>query len=155
MDDCSNIPALGYAEFSDWLRRLVGDQRIPVSGSIDVTMRCNLRCQHCYIPCETRAAQSEPEPELSLAEIQRMLDEFADAGCFWLLLTGGEPFLRKDFLDIYAHAKRKGMVLTIFTNGTLLTPQTADYLRNCAINWQISLYGATQATYERVTGIPG
>jgi len=117
-------------------------------------MRCNLRCQHCYIPPERRA--SRRDPELSLAEIKRILDEVTDAGCLWLLLTGGEPLLRKDFLDVYSYAKHKGLILTIFTNGTLLTPRIADYLAEWRpFNVEITLYGATQETYERVTGIPG
>jgi radical SAM protein with 4Fe4S-binding SPASM domain len=74
----------------------------------------------------------------------------------WLLLTGGEPLLRRDFLDIYDYARRKGLILTLFTNGTLITRRIADYLAESRpFNIEISLYGATQETYERVTGIPG
>ncbi len=154
MEDCSSITQLGYGEFSQWLHRKVGNQHIPISGSMEVTMRCNLRCQHCYIPPERRAGKSEPE--LSLAEIQRILDELADAGCLWLLLTGGEPLLHRDFLDIYRYARGKGIILTLFTNGTLITERIADYLAEWRpFNIEITLYGATQATYERVTGIPG
>ena len=64
--------------------------------------------------------------------------------------------LRKDFLDIYQDAKRKGFIISIFTNGTLLTKRIVEHLaewRPFAI--EISIYGATQATYERVTGRPG
>jgi radical SAM protein with 4Fe4S-binding SPASM domain len=154
MDDCGSIPQLGYGEFSEWLHRRVGNQRIPISGSLEVTLRCNLRCQHCYIPGERRASRSERE--LSLAEIERILDEVTDAGCLWLLLTGGEPLLRRDFLDIYAYARGKGLILTLFTNGTLVTQRIADYLAEWRpFNIEITLYGATQETYERVTGIPG
>ena len=154
MDDCSGLSDLGYGEFSEWLHRKVGDQRIPISGSLEVTLRCNLRCQHCYIPGERRL--SRKERELSLGEIQRILDEITDAGCLWLLLTGGEPLLRRDFLDIYTYAKRKGLLLTFFTNGTLVTRRIADHLAEWRpFNIEITLYGATQETYERVTGIPG
>ncbi len=154
MDDCSGIPQLGYGEFSDWLHKRVGNQRIPVSGSLEVTMRCNLRCQHCYIPVERRARHTKGE--LSLPEIQRILDEITDAGCFWLLLTGGDPFMRPDFLEIYAYARRKGLILTLFTNGTLLTREAADYLAEWRpLSIEITLYGSTQETYEKITGIPG
>lgn len=117
-------------------------------------MRCNVRCEHCYLPFSQRAGPRLGE--LSLPEIQRIFSEIADAGTLWLLLTGGEPFLRKDFLDIYDDAKRKGFILSVFTNGTLLNEAIADHLaewRPFAI--EISLYGATQETYERVTGVPG
>ena len=154
MEDCSGIPQLGYGEFSERLHQKVRNQRIPISGSLEVTMRCNLRCQHCYIPAEQRASRNAHE--LSLAEIQRILDELTDAGCLWLLLTGGEPLLRRDFLDIYTYARRKGLILTLFTNGTLITPHIADVLAQWRpFNIEITLYGATQETYERVTGIPG
>jgi len=154
MEDCSSTTELGYAEFSEWLHQRVGDRRIPISGSLEVTMRCNLRCQHCYIPGEHRA--NHDERELSRTEIERILDEITGAGCLWLLLTGGDPFMRSDFLDIYAFARRKGLILTIFTNGTLITPKIADYMAEWRpFKFEISLYGATRETYERVTGIPG
>jgi radical SAM protein with 4Fe4S-binding SPASM domain len=94
--------------------------------------------------------------ELTCGEICGILDQVVDEGCLWLLLTGGEPLLRRDFLDIYTYAKRKGLIVTLFTNGTLLTPRIADHL----IEWrpfvvEITLYGRTQATYERVTGVAG
>jgi radical SAM protein with 4Fe4S-binding SPASM domain len=154
MDTCSSLPQQKYGEFSQWLHRRVGNQHIPVLGSLELTFRCNLRCQHCYLPLERRT--SPGVGELSLVEIQRLLDEVTDLGCFWLLLTGGEPLLRPDFADIYTYAKRKGLIMTLFTNGTLLTPPLADLLAEWRpFNIEITLYGATQATYERVTGVPG
>jgi len=154
MDECGRLPQLGYGEFSEWLHRRVGNQRIPISGTIEVTQRCNLRCQHCYIPTADRSRRKADE--LSLAEIQRILDEVTDAGCLWMLLTGGEPLMRRDLLDIYTYAKRKGLIVTLFTNGTLLTPRIVDYLAEWRPFYvEITLYGATQETYERVTGIPG
>lgn len=152
--DCPSLTNLGYGAFSEDLHAKAGQQRVPLNGSFEVTLRCNVRCQHCYIPFDERAGSSQDE--LSLVEIERIFSEMADAGCLWLLLTGGEPFLRKDFLKIYDSAKRKGFILSVFTNGTLLTEKIADHLaewRPFAI--EISLYGATQATYERVTGVPG
>jgi radical SAM protein with 4Fe4S-binding SPASM domain len=100
-----------------------------------------------------RAAQLS---ELTFDEHCRILDEISDAGCFWLLFTGGEIFARKDFLDIYTYAKRKGFLITLFTNGTLINPKIADYLAE----WQpfsieITLYGKTKETYEKLTGVPG
>lgn len=152
--ECHSIGNLAYGAFSEHLHAKLSQQRLPLNGSLEVTMRCNLRCEHCYIPFSQRAGARQGE--LSLPELKRIFSEIADAGCLWLLLTGGEPFLRKDFLEIYTAAKQKGFIITIFSNGTLLTEQIADYLaewRPFAI--EISLYGATQSTYERVTGVPG
>jgi radical SAM protein with 4Fe4S-binding SPASM domain len=89
-------------------------------------------------------------------DIQRILDEIKDAGCLWLLLTGGEPLLRRDFLEIYPYAKKKGFLLTLFTNGTLLTPRLVDVLQEWRpFNIEITLYGFSQATYECITGVRG
>ncbi|OGO27716.1 MAG: hypothetical protein A2Z16_07110 [Chloroflexi bacterium RBG_16_54_18] len=152
--ECSSIQPLSYDIFSAALHTRLRQERVPLNGSLEVTLRCNLRCEHCYVPFSQRAGTSQGE--LSLPEIRGLFSEIADMGCLWLLLTGGEPFLRRDFLDIYDDAKHKGFIITIFTNGTLINERIADHLaewRPFAI--EISLYGATQATYERVTGVPG
>jgi radical SAM protein with 4Fe4S-binding SPASM domain len=152
--DCEQFPKIAYGEFSERLHQKAASLHIPISGSIEVTQRCNLRCTHCYIPFSTR--KGPQQPELSLSEIQHILDEIKEAGCMWLLLTGGEPLLRRDFPDIYTYAKRKGFILTLFTNGTLLTPRIADTLAEWRpFNIEITLYGYSQATYERITGVPG
>lgn len=152
--ECLEIPQFQYGALSEELHVRSVQQRIPISGSLEVTQRCNLRCVHCYVPLARRTGPRQHE--LSLVEIQHLLDEIAEAGCLWLLLTGGEPFQRKDFLEIYAYARQKGFITTLFTNGTLLTPAIADYLADWRpFSIEISLYGATQATYESVTGVPG
>ena len=152
--DCPSLINVGYGAFSEYLHVKSNQERVPLNGSFEVTMRCNVRCEHCYLPLAQRAGSRQDE--LSLAEMERILAELAEAGCLWLLLTGGEPFLRKDFLEIYDSAKRKGFITSIFTNGTLLTEAIVDHLAEWRpFGIEISLYGATQATYERVTGVPG
>jgi radical SAM protein with 4Fe4S-binding SPASM domain len=125
--------------------------RLAYLGTIEMTPYCNLKCRHCYV------TQSKMEGHLlSSAELHRIIDEIAAEGCLWLLLTGGEPMLREDFLDIYTHSKKKGILTTVFTNGTLITPEIARYLHDLPPEkLEISIYGATQATYESVTGVPG
>jgi radical SAM protein with 4Fe4S-binding SPASM domain len=89
-------------------------------------------------------------------EVIRFLDQIGEAGCLWLLLTGGEPLLRDDFLPLYLHAKKKGFLVTLFTNGTLITPDLANRLADWKPHSvEITLYGATRETYERVTEVPG
>ena len=73
---------------------------MPVSGAFDLTYRCNLRCVHCY--CGHATAQSPAQgAELGTDEVLRLLAEAADAGCLQLVLSGGEPLLRRDFAQIY------------------------------------------------------
>jgi len=80
----------------------------------------------------------------------------AAAGCLWLLYTGGEILVRKDFLDIYDYAKKTGFLITLFTNATLVTPAVAEHLATWSpFSIEISLYGRTAATHDRVTGVAG
>ena len=100
--------------------------------------------------------QAARSREMTTEEHFQMLDELVEMGCFWLLYTGGEIFARKDFLEIYTYAKKKGFLITLFTNGTLITEKIADYL----VEWppfaiEITLYGRTRETYEALTQIPG
>jgi radical SAM protein with 4Fe4S-binding SPASM domain len=79
-----------------------------------------------------------------------------DSGMVFLLLTGGEVFLRPDFFELYTPLTRMGLILTLFTNGTLITEDLAARLAEAPPSCtEITLYGATEATYEAVTGVPG
>jgi radical SAM protein with 4Fe4S-binding SPASM domain len=149
------IPSIRYDEFIRDFSDRITKQRIPANGSIEVTARCNLRCAHCYInlPSDDHKAQ---EKEMTSHRIYHILEQMADEGCLWLLLTGGEPFIRPDFTDIYKYAKNKGMLITLFTNGTLITPEIADFLAEWpAFSIEITMYGRTRETYEEVTNTPG
>jgi radical SAM protein with 4Fe4S-binding SPASM domain len=144
-----------YTDFSAQLHGLMFANRVPANATIEVTRRCPLQCVHCY----NNLAMGDVEArrgELSYEEHCDLLDQMADLGCLWILYTGGEIFARKDFFSIYTYAKKKGFLITLFTNGTLITPGIADGL----VDWrpftiEITLYGATRDTYERLTGIPG
>lgn len=143
-----------YADLSRSIHQHYSGQRAPLEVSIEVTRRCPLECLHCYnnLPMGDLQARSR---ELSKEEHFKLLDQLAQLGCLWLLYTGGEIFARKDFLEIYTYAKKKGFLITLFTNGTLIGERTADYLRQ----WppfaiEITLYGRTKETYEALTGIP-
>ena len=127
-------------------------QRIPFSGSLALTHRCNLNCLHCYAREDGSAAPAE----LTTKQWQGIIGEIRDAGCLYLLLTGGEPLLRDDFHEIYATARRGGFLVTVFSNGTLLSERVISLFREMPPRLvEISLYGATAATHDRVTGLPG
>jgi len=144
-----------YGELSGSIHSHFLGQRAPVEVAIEVTRRCPLECLHCYnnLPMGDLPARNR---ELSKEEHMRMLDELADLGTFWLLYSGGEIFARKDFLEIYTYAKKKGFLITLFTNGTLINEKIADYLAEWPpFSIEITLYGRTKETYEALTGIPG
>lgn len=150
MTECP-IPSIGLDDFHDSLIAKAGQTRTAYCGTIEVTPYCNMKCVHCYIThCNWNAEI------LSYAELCHIIDEIAEEGCLVLLLTGGEPLVRNDFLDIYTYAKKKGIFVILFTNGTLVTPEIARYLHD----WppravEISIYGATKETYESITGVAG
>lgn len=153
--ECPHIPEIRYGEFSKQLYTKVAKQRIPISGTIEITHRCNLDCIHCYcnLPISDKKAAQQ---ELNYEEICDIINQVAQEGCLWLCFTGGEPLIRKDFIDIYAYAKNKGFIVTLFTNGTLITPEIANYLKRWPpFSVEISLYGITRDTYESVTRISG
>jgi radical SAM protein with 4Fe4S-binding SPASM domain len=140
---------IGSAELVNRLSSQPGD--FPIAGSIELTLRCNVRCRHCYIlyPGATSG-------EMSTDEVKAILDRLAEKGVLFLLLTGGEIFARCDFREIYLHAKRLGFLLTLFTNATLIDEETADFLAE----WpprriEVTIYGHTEETYEKVTGVRG
>src|SRR6266571_4150344 len=140
---------LSYNEFGALMMREGGVSRLPLSGSFELTFKCNLRCVHCYIP------DYSGRNEMSTEEIKRILSEAADEGCVWMLLTGGEILCRSDFPEIYLHAKRQGFLLTLFSNGTLLDERIADLLaEDPPFGIEITLYGLSDATYLKTTGFP-
>jgi radical SAM protein with 4Fe4S-binding SPASM domain len=144
-----------YGEFSLALHKHFGNKRVPVEVSLEVTRRCPLDCQHCYnnLPMGDLAARNQ---ELTKEEYFAILTELADMGVIWLLFTGGEIFARKDFLEIYTFANKKGFLITLFTNGILINEKIADYLRRFPpFSIEITLYGRTKQTYEALTQLPG
>lgn len=153
--ECTHIPVKNIEEF---VKRIYGSapgRRIPITGSIEVTARCNLRCAHCYINLSACDHEAK-DRELKTEEFYGIIDQIADEGCLWLLFTGGEPFIRQDFMDIYTYAVKKGLLVTLFTNGTYITPEIADRIAELPpLSIEITLYGSTKETYESVTGIPG
>ena len=139
--------------------RLIGvasRAHIPLSVLFEVTHRCNLGCEHCYLTEGPVGRPRPTRPELPLEEIRRVLDQIAEAGALFLTLSGGEVFIRRDFLPIVAHARSCGLSVTIFTTGTLLTPETATGLAGLhPLSVEVSIYSARPDVHDRITRIPG
>lgn len=150
MSGCAGIPREAYSIFSERMHRKVSDDRVPIVGGLELTIHCNLRCVHCY------CGDLKPVGGLDTEEVKDIVDQLADAGTMWLLLTGGEPLLRKDFAEIYLHVKKRGIFPAVFTNATRITPEIARMFAEWRpFGIEVSLYGATRETYEKVTGIEG
>jgi radical SAM protein with 4Fe4S-binding SPASM domain len=149
-------PPLVEVTLNEFLAEIQAEERrVPLQGTLETTFRCNLSCVHCYVN-EPAADVAVRARELSLLELQDVVDQIVAAGCLHVLFTGGEVLLRPDFADIYLYAIRHGLQVTVFTNGTLVTEAVADLLdRYRPHSVEVSLYGMTRETYERVTRVPG
>lgn len=153
--DCEPTRWLTNSEFMKRLTDRAHSERIPLSGGVDLTSRCNLKCLHCYIE-SPGGRRRYPLNALSTDRLLSILDEVAAAGCLFFLLTGGEPLTHPDFVRVYRHAKRRGLIVSLFTNGTLVDHEIVALLQELP-PWsvEISLYGATRETYEAITRVPG
>jgi len=115
------------SEFFESLLERARRERIPLMGGIELTSRCNLRCVHCYCGDKRDSAAGDG---LSTTRTLRLLDELADAGCMFLIFTGGDPLLRDDFRRIYRHARAAGTIVSVYTNGSLVTPEIEQAFRD-------------------------
>ena len=150
MGQRTKIEEISESRFWSTLSQKAVQQRVPVQAMIELTYGCNLRCVYCYNP--THKAKGE----LATQKIKAIIDQLAEEGCLQLAFTGGEIFTRRDGFQIFEYAKKKGFSLTLYTNATLITPEKADRIQALKPHRvEISIYGATQQTYERVTRIPG
>jgi len=141
--------------WAEGLRRKSAEQRVPLAAMLELTSRCNLRCVHCYLgPQEVQ--QTTRAAEMTTADVCGVLDQLAEAGCLYLTITGGDPMMRRDFIDIYRHARERGLLVSVFCDGILVHDRVLAIFRELPPRRvEISLYGATAETYERVTRVPG
>ncbi|MGA7306133.1 MAG: radical SAM protein [Rhodothermales bacterium] len=100
----------------------------PSLVSWNLTRKCNLKCPHCYLEAGEAAGE-----ELSTEECLGLIDEFRRLGTEMLILTGGEPLLRRDIYDIASHASAAGMWVVMGTNGVLVNDHVADKMIECGV----------------------
>lgn len=97
--------------------------RAPLIVWFEITRSCNLPCKHCYVE-----AGRPRRDELATKEVFAVLEQLRDVGVFALVLVGGEPMLRPDFMDILHYAHELGFVISVATNGTQITQEAIDRL---------------------------
>jgi AdoMet-dependent heme synthase len=132
-----------------WLFHKSVALRVPLSVHIDLTMRCNERCIHCYRVIEKR-------PELTTDELKALLEDVARAGTLYLTFSGGEVFLRADLFELIEHARRLHFDVRLKSNALLVTPEKAARLRSLGVRQvDISIYSVDPAVHDWVTKVPG
>ncbi|MFP3866559.1 MAG: heme b synthase [Desulfobacteraceae bacterium] len=118
----------------------------------EITRRCNLACAHC----RAAAGQGPYAGELTTEEGRALLDDLAGMGQVVVILTGGEPLLREDLLELAAYGTSLGLRMVAATNGTLLTPKIATDLKGAGIQRvSISIDGAEAASHDRLRQVSG
>jgi len=126
--------------------------RLPLSGSIDLTYRCNNNCRHCWLRIPPGAP--EKQDELSFDEICHIVEEARSMGCRHWSISGGEPMLRPDFAEIFDYITSRSASYSINTNGTMITPEIAQLMKRKGSK-MVALYGATEAVHDHITRNPG
>lgn len=142
-------------EFSLWEKMKKNRGRAVISFDLEITSRCNNDCAHCYInlPAGDKEARQK---ELTLEQISSIADQAAELGALWCLITGGEPLLREDFFAVYMLLKKKGLLVSVFTNACLVTQKHADFFKKYPPrDIEVTVYGVTKETYEKISRKPG
>jgi radical SAM protein with 4Fe4S-binding SPASM domain len=125
------------------------DLGVPLGIHLDVTYRCNERCVHCYL-------DHDDQGEMTTAEIKNILDQLAEAGTFFLTLSGGEVLMRRDFFEILEHARRLMFNVRIKTNGVMIGVAEAQRMRELGVEQvQISVYSHRPEVHDAITKLPG
>ena len=119
----------------------------------EITRRCNLSCVHCR---SSSSLEIEGHPDFSLAEARRVLDDIHSYASPVVVLSGGEPLLRKDVFDIADHGTGLGLRMCMATNGTLVTQETCRNIKATGIKMvSLSLDGASAPVHDDFRNQPG
>lgn len=139
----------------DYLFQKASIKKIPLSGTFELSPVCNFSCKMCYVRKTQESISSEGKRLHTAEEWITLAKECKEAGMLYLLLTGGEPFLYPDFRYLYETLHNMGIVISINTNGTMIDADTVSWLKDHApARVNITLYGASARTYERICGNP-
>lgn len=123
---------------------------IPISGTFELTARCNFSCPMCYV----HLCNARQEDELTARQWLELAQQARDQGMIFALLTGGEPFVRKDFFEIYRGMKAMGLMISINTNASIITEEILEQLlQDPPVRMNISLYGGCAETYRKMCGV--
>lgn len=116
---------------------------------IELTYKCNLSCKHCY-------ADTCSKKEMSTKQVKNIIDQLSEMNVMYLTFTGGEVFVRKDFIDIFDYAIEKGFVIEIFSNGVNVNDNLIKHIADSHIKcFHCSLYSYRADVHDEITGIKG
>jgi AdoMet-dependent heme synthase len=133
----------------DEMNQKAGARGIPLSAHIDITWRCNERCVHCYLDHDGKG-------EMSTEEIKGVIRQLADCGTFFLVISGGEPLLRRDCFEFLEYSRALRFNVKLKTNAVMIGPKEAARLKKLGIEQvQISVYSHRPEVHDAITKLPG
>ena len=125
---------------------------LPIGGNFELTARCNFNCPMCYVHLNQEDIDAQGQ-ELTTEQWIDLARQARDQGMVFVLLTGGEPFVRKDFFEIYHAMKQMGLLISINSNGSMLSGEIREkLLADPPVRINISLYGGCAKTYQDMCG---
>lgn len=147
-------PACRRMEWMDPFYKTVWEKAyadaIPISGTFELTPRCNFNCRMCYVHLKEDQIPRYGK-ELSAKEWIRIAQEAREAGTTWLCVTGGEPLMHPEFETIWRELTRMGFFITLQTNASLIRGKMEKLLEECPPGGvKITLYGSNDQVYEDV-----
>lgn len=127
---------------------------LPIAGNFELTARCNFNCSMCYVHLKQEDIDAQGR-ELTAEQWIDLVRQAKERGMVFALLTGGEPFVRKDFFEIYHAMKKMGIMISINSNGSMLDGEILQgLLEEPPFRINISLYGGSNETYCTMCGRP-
>jgi radical SAM protein with 4Fe4S-binding SPASM domain len=119
------------------------------TSTIELTERCNFSCIHCY----NRPKDITCTKDLTLTQLKKLIDGLVEMECLFLVITGGEPLVHKDFRELWEYAYKQGLLITLFTNGLLIDDDLIEFFRKYPpYSVEVTMYGFSDKTYEKITG---
>lgn len=139
---------------TEYLHAQAARAGIPLNGTFELTPLCNMNCRMCYVRMSP-AQQEAIHPLRTAKEWLALGEEAKQAGMLYLLVTGGEPFLRPDIREILSALHWMGLILSVNTNGTLINEVVVEWLKETPpVRVNLTLYGASNETYARLCRNP-
>lgn len=157
-----NLTLINAASLKDYLTHLFsfcmyyfllkGKSPFPLNITLDLTYNCNLKCKFCFLNFLGRSNFMQDKPYLTYEEIERLIISLKGRATTFLL-TGGEPTLRKDFIDIARLIKRNRFKCGVFSNATNLTRAISDNLIECDIDYLFFSLDGPKDIHDTLRGL--
>ena len=141
-------------KFTEYLHSKASITKTPISGTFELSPLCNMDCKMCYIKMSKEKQESIARLRTKEEWIE-LAQKAKEKGLLFLLLTGGEPFLVKDFKKLYIELHKMGFCISINSNGTMIDEDVIEWLKHYPpMRINMTLYGASDETYVRLCNNP-